>query len=138
MLLFSRRQPDVDSQKNGLVMKVRELISSFRTGPKEIFSFALNKRMNERNTGVVPSRIAVLITLGLDDEIAVVLREQVRNGADESAAVFALLLLLAELNQLDELSPANLKIVLALKQKVPVELLSVLHAQLLPVVNSVE
>jgi hypothetical protein len=75
------------------------------------FAQALNKRMGERNTGVVPSRIAVLVRLGLDDEIADLLHQLVLDGADESVAVFALLLLLAEVGQLDDLSAANLDIV---------------------------
>lgn len=94
------------------------------------FALALNKRLGERNTGVVPSRIAVLVRLGLDDEIAEALYQLVRDGADESEAVFALLLLLAELGQLDDLSAANLDIVEKLTLRVSAERLSELQSQL--------
>jgi|GEM_PF-4997729 len=98
------------------------------------FALALNKRMSERNTGVVPSRIAVLVRLGLDDEMADLLNQLVRDGADESEAVFALLLLLAELGQLDDLSAANLDIVKKLTLRVSAERLSELQSQLRDVV----
>jgi Ca-activated chloride channel homolog len=94
------------------------------------FALALNKRLGERNTGVVPSRIAVLVKLGLDDEIAEALHQLVRDGEDESEAVFALLLLLAEFGQLDDLSAANLDIVKKLALRVSAERLSDLQVQL--------
>lgn len=99
------------------------------------FPLALNKRMDERNSGVVPSRIAVLVRLGLYDEIADLLYQLVRDGADESEAVFALLLLLAELGQLDDLSAANLDIVKKLTLRVSAERLSDLQGQLCDVVS---
>ncbi len=100
------------------------------------FPLALNKRMGERNSGVVPSRIAVLVRLGLYDEIADLLHQLVRDGADESEAVFALLLLLAELGQLDDLSAANLDIVKKLTLRVSAERLSDLQSQLQGRMNS--
>ena len=94
------------------------------------FALALNKRMGERNTGVVPSRIAVLVRLGLDDEIADLLYQLAHDGADESEAVFALLLLLAELGQLADLSAANLDIVKKLTLRISAERLSELQSKL--------
>ncbi|MDP2286624.1 MAG: hypothetical protein Q8L06_21030, partial [Pseudohongiella sp.] len=98
------------------------------------FALALNKRMGERNTGVVPSRIAVLVRLGLDDEIADLLNQLVRDGADESEAVFALLLLLADVGQLADLSAANLDIVEKLTLRISAERLSELQDQMRDVV----
>jgi hypothetical protein len=97
---------------------------------RENFALALNKRLGERNTGVVPSRIAVLVRLGLDDEIADALRQLVRDGANESEAVFALLLLLADLGQLADLSAANLDIVRKLSLRISAERLSELQSLL--------
>ena len=86
--------------------------------------------MGERNTGVVPSRIAVLVRLGLDDEIAEALHQLVRDGADESDAVFALLLLMADVGQLADLSAANLDIVKKLTLRISSERLSELQGRL--------
>jgi hypothetical protein len=96
----------------------------------DAFALALNKRLGERNTGVVPSRIAVLVRLGLDDEIAEALHQLVRDGADESEAVFALLLLLAEVGELADLSAANLDIVKQLTLRISAERLSELQGLL--------
>jgi hypothetical protein len=98
--------------------------------PTSSFELALNKRLGERNTGVVPTRIAVLVRLGLDDEIAEALHQLVRDGADESEAVFALLLLLADVGQLADLSVANLNIVKQLTLRVSAQRLSELQGQL--------
>ncbi|MDP3516690.1 MAG: VWA domain-containing protein [Pseudohongiella sp.] len=98
--------------------------------PTSGFGLALNKRLGERTTGVVPSRIAVLVRLGLDDEIAEALHQLVRDGADESEAVFALLLLMADVGQLADLSATNLDIVKKLTLRVSAERLSELQGQL--------
>jgi hypothetical protein len=110
---------------------IETVIGSFRSSkPTSSFDFALNKRMGERNTSVVPSRIAVLVRLGLENEIADVLHQLVRDGADESETVFALLLLLADVGQLAELSAVNLDIVKNLTHRISAERLSDLQSHL--------
>jgi hypothetical protein len=135
---FSRRQEVYQPSPS-----IRENISSFLESvvisfcsdkPTSSFELALNKRMEERNTGIVPSRIAVLVSLGLDDQIAEALHQLVRDGADESEAVIALLLLLADVGQLTDLSAANLDIVKKLTQRISAERLSDLQSQLRDVV----
>ena len=132
--LFSRRQL-VDRPSSSVadtsVSFMQELMVDYSVDTlRENFALALNKRLGERNTGVVPSRIAVLVRLGLDDEIADALRQLVRDGANESEAVFALLLLLADLGQLADLSAANLDIVRKLSLRISAERLSELQGQL--------
>ncbi len=135
---FSRRQEVYQPSPS-----IRENISSFLESvvisfcsdkPKSSFELALNKRMEERNTSIVPSRIAVLVSLDLDNEIADVLHQLVRDGADESEAVFALLLLLADAGRLANLSSANLTIVKELIHRISAERLSDLQSQLRDVV----
>jgi hypothetical protein len=134
MPMFMRRQ--VDCQTSSMVTEagvcfMQEIADGLSLDKLPgNFPLALNKRMGERNSGVVPSRIAVLVRLGLYDEIADLLHQIVRDGADESEAVFALLLLLAELGQLDDLSAANLDIVKKLTLRVSAERLSDLQSQL--------
>jgi len=129
---FCRRQavpkPSIVENIASMYTKVTDHISAYRETPG--FPLALNKRMEERNTGIVPSRIAVLVSLGLDDEIVDLLHQLVRDGAYESEAVFALLLLLAEVGQLAELSAANLDIVKKLTHRISAERLSDLQSQL--------
>jgi Ca-activated chloride channel family protein len=132
--LFSRRQL-VDRPSSSVadtsVSFMQELMVDYSVDTlRENFALALNKRLGERNTGVVPSRIAVLVRLGLDDEIADALRQLVRDGANESEAVFALLLLMADLGQLADLSAANLDIVRKLSLRISAERLSELQSQL--------
>ena len=136
---FSRRQevyqPSLSIREN-ISSFIETSISHFRSDkPTSSFELALNKRMEERNTGIVPSRIAVLVSLGLDDEIADLLHQLVRDGADESEAVFALLLLLAEVGQLVNLSSANMTIVKELIHRISAERLSDLQSQLRDVVE---
>jgi len=131
---FSRRQESrqhsssVAEVSMSLMQSVMKHFSSDKV--PDNFALALNKRLGERNTGVVPTRIAVLVRLGLDDEIAEALHQLVRDGADESEAVFALLLLLADVGQLADLSVANLNIVKQLTLRVSAERLSELQGQL--------
>jgi Ca-activated chloride channel family protein len=143
---FFSRQQMVDVPAFSRRQKVHELSSSIAdtsvsfmqnvvdrfclVEPTSSFALALNKRLGERNTGVVPSRIAVLVRLGLDDEIADLLYQLVRDGADESEAVFALLLLLAEVGELADLSAANLDIVKKLTIRISAERLSELQGLL--------
>jgi hypothetical protein len=136
---FSRRQEVYQPSPS-----IRENISSFlgpviisfcSDKPTSSFELALNKRMGERNTGVVPSRIAVLVSLGLDDQIAEALHQLVRDGADESEAVIALLLLLADVGQFDDLSAANLNIVKELSKRISEERLTYLQGSLRDVVE---
>ena len=147
---FFSRQQMVDVPSFSRRQKVHELSSSIAdtsvsfmqnvvdrfclVEPTSSFGLALNKRMGERNTGVVPSRIAVLVRLGLDDEIAEALHQLVRDGADESEAVFALLLLMADVGQLADLSATNLDIVKKLALRISAERLIELQGQLRDVV----
>ena len=147
---FFSRQQMVDVPSFSRRQKVHELSSSIAdtsvsfmqnvvdrfclVEPTSSFGLALNKRMGERNTGVVPSRIAVLVRLGLDDEISDLLNQLVRDGADESEAVFALLLLMADVGQLADLSATNLDIVKKLALRISAERLIELQGQLRDVV----
>jgi hypothetical protein len=137
--LFSRRQQSHElsnSVADTSVSFMQELMVDYSVDTlRENFALALNKRLGERNTGVVPSRIAVLVRLGLDDEIADALRQLVRDGANESEAVFALLLLMADVGQLADLSAANLDIVRKLSLRISAERLSELQDKLRNVVG---
>ena len=135
---FSRRQeahqPSPSIRESSLSCLENVIIRFCSDKPTSSFELALNKRMEERNTGIVPSRIAVLVSLGLDDQIAEALHQLVRDGADESEAVIALLLLLADVGQLADLSAANLDIVKKLTLRISAERLSDLQSQLRDVV----
>jgi hypothetical protein len=72
----------------------------------------------------------VLVRLGLESDVADLLHQLVRDGADESEAVFALLLLLAEVGELADLSAANLDIVKKLTLRISAERLSELQGLL--------
>jgi hypothetical protein len=136
---FSRREQDHEpssSVGDTSVSFMQELMVDYSVDTlRQNFALALNKRLGERNTGVVPSRIAVLVRLGLDDEIADALRQLVRYGANESEAVFALLLLMADVGQLADLSAANLDIVRKLSLRISAERLSELQDKLRNVVG---
>jgi Ca-activated chloride channel family protein len=135
--MFSRQQViDKLSIRESSSSFIETVISNFRSDkPTSSFELALNKRMGERNNGVVPTRIAVLVRLGLDDEIVDLLHQLVRDGADESETVFALLLLLADVGQLDDLSAANLNIVKELSKRISEERLTYLQRSLRDVVE---
>jgi hypothetical protein len=126
--LFSRREKVNEfssSIADTSVSFMQELMVDYSVDTlRQNFALALNKRLGERNTGVVPSRIAVLVRLGLESDVADLLHQLVRDGADESEAVFALLLLLAEVGELADLSAANLDIVKQLTLRISAERLS--------------
>ena len=86
--------------------------------------------MDERGTNLPPSRVAVLVSLGLRDHIAELLRELVLKGNVESDLVFALLLILGQWGHLDGLSVRNMQSVTALEKNLPPETLKDLRAQL--------
>ena len=102
--------------------------SSHRSVDK--FAAELNRRMDERGTNLPPSRIAVLVSLGLRDHIAELLRELVLKGNVESDVVYALLLILAQWGHLGELSVRNMQSVCALEMNLPSETLKDLRSQL--------
>ncbi len=136
---FSRRQeahqPSPSIRESSLSFLENVIIRFCSDKPTSSFELALYKRMEERNTGIVPSSIAVLVSLGLDDQIAEALHQLVRDGADESEAVFALLLLLADAGRLANLSSANLIIVKELIHRISAERLSHLQSCLRDVVE---
>jgi hypothetical protein len=137
--MFSRREKVNEfssSVADTSVSFMQELMVDYSVDTlRQNFALALNKRLGERNTGVVPSRIAVLVRLGLESDVADLLHQLVRDGADESEAVFALLLLLAEVGELADLSAANLDIVKQLTLRISAERLSELQSQLRDVVT---
>jgi Ca-activated chloride channel family protein len=132
--MFSRREKVNEfssSVADTSVSFMQELMVDYSVDTlRQNFALALNKRLGERNTGVVPSRIAVLVRLGLESDVADLLHQLVRDGADESEAVFALLLLLAEVGELADLSAANLDIVKKLTVRISAERLSELQGLL--------
>ena len=120
--LFSKTQSQINS------MQSVSHESSHRSVDK--FAAELNRRMDERGTNLPPSRIAVLVSLGLRDHIAELLRELVLKGNVESDVVYALLLILAQWGHLGELSVRNMQSVCALEMNLPSETLKDLRSQL--------
>lgn len=112
--------------------KVTEQISAYREVPT--FSSVLNKRLGERNTGVVPTRIAVLVNLGLDSKIVEVLERLVREGEPEIEVVYALLVLMADAGKFNKLCATNLKVVQDLRSKLSADRLRYLQSRLRDVV----
>lgn len=135
--MFLRRQEAVKpSMREKTKTFVETIVSRFRvTDPLGNFASALNQRMGERSTGVVPTRIAVLVRLGLPDQLVSALHGLVHDGAEESEVVIALLLLLADAGQLATLNAANLKMVKEQAYRVTRERLSYLQSGLHDVVQ---
>lgn len=108
---YRRQEAEKPSIREKAKSFVERIVSHFRVADSlGSFSSALNQRMDERSNGVVPTRIAVLVRLGLPDQLVDALHLLVQDGAEESEVVIALLLLMADGGQLATLSAANLEI----------------------------
>jgi len=127
MPAFLRRQSEPSESKTTMMM---DRIPAFEEPALEKFAAALNRRMEERNSGVVPSRIEVLDRLGIPEQLMGELINLVRRGEDEFEVVFVLLLLLADMGQLSPLSENNLRIVKELHRRISPERLGYLQDRL--------
>ncbi len=125
---FSKIELAVDTQKF--------LRCESNNAVHETFAAALNRRMNERGTGLPPSRVAVLVSLGLEDKIAKVLGELIQKGNVEADVVCALLIVMLQSGRLDGLSASNSQTILALEERLPAERLNALRPQLISAVGT--
>ena len=128
---FSRTQRG--DAKSGSVFMDR--ISPYVDTSLEKFATTLNKRMEARNSGVLPSRIDVLRRLGIPELLVCELIDLARDGVDELDVIIALLLMLADAGQLAPLSNDNLQTVKDLSHRISTERLNYLQNRLRDVVK---